>query len=118
MNALKSVAGKVAIVTGAKHGIGKGIAKALAQAGYGAVVCADVDKIGADVVAKELQGMNIKSMGVKCDVSVKADVTELVKKTMDTYGKLDVMVRSLVETLSVKIHVDICFLSCLNSVLR
>ena len=45
MNALKSLASKVVIVTGAKHGIGKGIALAFAQAGYGAVVCADVDKV-------------------------------------------------------------------------
>jgi 3-oxoacyl-[acyl-carrier protein] reductase len=89
-----SVQDKVAIVTGAKHGIGKGIALALAQEGYVAVVVADIDEAGAQATAIEVEGLGVKALAVKCDVSSKADVEQLFQKTIDAFGKVDVLVNN------------------------
>jgi 3-oxoacyl-[acyl-carrier protein] reductase len=89
-----SVQDKVAIVTGAKHGIGKGIALALAQEGYAAVVVADIDEAGAEATAKEVEGLGAKALAVKCDVSSKADVVELFQKAVAAFGKVDVLVNN------------------------
>jgi 3-oxoacyl-[acyl-carrier protein] reductase len=94
MHKYMSVQDKVAIVTGAKHGIGKGIALALAEEGYAAVVVADIDEAGAQATAIEVEGMGVKALAVKCDVSLKADVEQLFQKTIDAFGKVDVLVNN------------------------
>ena len=77
---------KVAIVTGAAQGIGKAIADRLAQDDV-VVVIADVNEEKAHEVAQSLGGL-----AVKTDVSNPADVTNLVKTVMDTYGRIDILV--------------------------
>ena len=77
---------KVAIVTGAAQGIGKAIADRLAQDDV-VVVIADVNEEKAREVAQSLGGL-----AVKTDVSNPADVTNLVKTVMDTYGRIDILV--------------------------
>lgn len=84
---------KVALVTGSKHGIGKGVAIALAKEGYD-VVAADIDEAGAQETVKEVEGFGVKAMAVKCDVSLKSDVEQMFKKTMDEFGRLDVLVNN------------------------
>jgi len=77
---------KVAIVTGAAQGIGKAIADRLAQDDV-VVVIADVNEEKAREVAQSLGGL-----AVRTDVSNPADVTNLVKTVMDTYGRIDILV--------------------------
>ncbi len=88
-----SVQDKVAIVTGAKHGIGKGIALAMAQEGY-SVVVADIDEAGAQATAKEVEDLGVKALAALCDVSSKASVVALFQKTLDAFGKVDVLVNN------------------------
>lgn len=79
---------KTAIVTGAGQGIGKGIALTLAQEGYNVVV-SDINLENANLVATEINGL-----AVKCDVSLKMDVDNLITATIEKYGTIDVLVNN------------------------
>lgn len=86
-------ANKTAIVTGAGQGIGQGIAKALAEAKYNVVV-SDLNRENCEKVAKELESLGIKAIGVRCDVSNKAEVDALISVAMETFGSVDVLVNN------------------------
>ena len=82
---------KVAIVTGAGRGLGKGIAMELAKEGA-KVVIADVNL--ADVTVKEIEAEGGTAACVKVNVAEQEDVQNMVKFAMDTYGRLDIMVNN------------------------
>jgi len=84
---------KTAIVTGAGRGIGKGIALALAQAGYNVVV-SDINPTDAQTVATEVQGLGVKSVSVVCDVSKASEVENLFQQTVEQFGGLNVLVNN------------------------
>ena len=80
---------KVAIVTGAGHGIGK--ATALAFAAQGAkVIVADLDRQAGENVTGLIKEQGGIATFVPCDVTNDAQVQALVDTTIDTYGKLDI----------------------------
>jgi len=81
---------KVAIVTGAAKGIGRGIALALAKEGALVVVSDLNDAECLDVVA-EIEKLGSEGIAVKCDVSQKADVDELISAAMTKWGRLDIL---------------------------
>ena len=85
--------GKVAVVTGGVGLLGKGFSRTLAQAGA-KVVVADLDQSKADVYAETLQGEGLTAMGVAVDVTAPESVQGMVDKTLETYGRLDVLVCS------------------------
>jgi 3-oxoacyl-[acyl-carrier protein] reductase len=91
---MKSVAGKVAIVTGASKGIGAGIAKALAAAGAAVVVNYSSDKNAADRVVADIVTNGGKAIAVQADVTKAAEVEGLFEKTIENFGKLDVLVNN------------------------
>jgi len=84
---------KVSIVTGARRGIGKGIALALAKEGCNVVV-SDIDQKDCEIVAKEISQMGVKAIAVKCDVSNKKEVEHLFEETVKEFGKLDILVNN------------------------
>jgi NAD(P)-dependent dehydrogenase (short-subunit alcohol dehydrogenase family) len=84
---------KVAIVTGARQGIGYGIALALAKEGCHVVV-SDIDQNDCDTAAEKLKGEGVKAIGVKCDVSKKEEVDALIAKAVSEFGKLDILVNN------------------------
>ncbi|MBN1190785.1 MAG: 3-oxoacyl-ACP reductase FabG [Dehalococcoidales bacterium] len=87
------LSGKTAIITGSRRGIGKSIAAALAREGASVVIC-DVDLEDCRAVAAEIQGSGGKAIAVKCDVSVKAEVQEMVAKTIEEFGRVDILVNN------------------------
>ena len=85
--------GKVAIVTGASKGIGLSIARGLAE--YGAkVVISSRSQESLDVVAKELSVDGLKVFPFACHVGDENQRKDLVKKTIDTYGRVDILVNN------------------------
>lgn len=84
---------KVAIVTGAGQGIGKGIAKMLAAEGCHIVV-SDMNEETCAEVAREVEALGVKALAVRCDVSSKAEVADLFAKTKEHFGRLDVLVNN------------------------
>jgi 3-oxoacyl-[acyl-carrier protein] reductase len=84
---------KVAIVTGARRGMGRTHALVLAQAGA-KVVVSDISSEDCEKVVKEIEKEKGKALAVKCDVSKKGEVDELIKKTIDKWGKIDILVNN------------------------
>jgi 3-oxoacyl-[acyl-carrier protein] reductase len=85
---------KVAIVTGASKGIGRGIAAALAAAGARVAVNYSSDKEGAERVAQEIKDSGNEAIVVGGDVSKAADVARLFKEVNSAFGRLDVLVNN------------------------
>ena len=86
-----SLAGKVAIVTGGRRGIGNAIALLLAEAGADiAVADIVVDDGLLQAAAEEVRKLGRRSLPVQVDVTRKADVDAMVQKTIDTLGGVDI----------------------------
>jgi len=87
--------GKVALVTGARQGLGKAIALGLANAGADVFIADRVIEDGKlDEVAKEIKALGHKSGTSGGDISVEADVVAMIKKATDELGKVDILVNN------------------------
>lgn len=84
---------KVAIVTGARRGIGRGIAIVLAKEGCNVVV-SDINQEDCEKVVEEIEKGDAKGLAIKCDVSSKKEVDNLISKTIEKFGKLDILVNN------------------------
>lgn len=88
--------GKVAIITGANQGLGLQIAKTYILAGAHLMLCARNAELLQKVV-KELKTFVAPGQMVfakPCDISKESDVRSLVKKTLDTFDKVDIIVNN------------------------
>ena len=84
---------KVAIVTGAAHGIGKAYARGFAQEGAH-VVIADVDRPGGEAVAKALVDSGLSAWARTTDVRSFADVEGLMRETVYRFGRVDILLNN------------------------
>ncbi|MDD4409151.1 MAG: SDR family NAD(P)-dependent oxidoreductase [Candidatus Pacebacteria bacterium] len=84
---------RTAIITGARRGIGKDIAIALAKEGYDVVV-SDIVQEECDKVAEEITRIGVRAIGIKCDVSKKKEVKSLFEKTIKKLGRVDILVNN------------------------
>ena len=85
-----SGAAKVAVITGAGTGIGKAVATALAQEGYG-VVLAGRRAAPLEQTAAELSAHGARALAVPADVRDPASVRRLFDRTQDAFGRLDLL---------------------------
>ena len=84
---------KVAIITGGAEGIGK--AYALGFAAEGArIVIADVNLPAAEALADALAKQGGKALAIRTDVSSVADTEDMVKRTLERFGKIDILVNN------------------------
>jgi len=97
--------GKVAIVTGAAHGLGASHALSFAREGANVVVtdiCQDLPEarygMGQEQemnsVVKEIKGMGRRAIGIRCDVSKAKDVESMVQRAVAEFGKIDILVNN------------------------
>ncbi|MBZ9569773.1 SDR family oxidoreductase [Patescibacteria group bacterium] len=84
---------KVAIITGARRGMGRTHALVLAKAGA-KVVVSDISEKDCQKVVEEIKKGGGQALAIKCDVSKKEEVDEMVKKTVEEFGKVDILVNN------------------------
>ena len=85
--------GKVAIITGSTKGIGRGIAEGLAQAGANIVVVSR-HQDECDAAAAEIQKFGVQAIGIKTDVTKQDEIDNLITKTVEKFGHLDIMINN------------------------
>ncbi len=108
--------GHVAVVTGASRGIGRAIALRLAAAGMDVAIGAKTEVASAarpgtiHDVAREVEALGRRALAVATDVRDEAQVERLVARTVDTFGRIDVVVNNAgairwepVETIAVRL---------------
>jgi NAD(P)-dependent dehydrogenase (short-subunit alcohol dehydrogenase family) len=84
---------KVAFITGGGSGIGKAIAKSFVE--EGATVClAARNQENLDATVKEFEAMGGKALAISMDILKEQDVIDAVKKAIDTYGHIDILVNN------------------------
>jgi short-subunit dehydrogenase len=86
-----SLNGTVAIITGASGGIGRVTALALAQAGADVALAARREAALA-AVADEVRGLGRRALIIPTDVSQQAQAEQLVRATLEHFGRLDIVV--------------------------
>jgi len=84
---------KVAIVTGATKGIGNAIALAMAKAGADIVVVSRNQK-DCDDIALKIREMGRRSIGIATDVTKNEQIQDLVKRTIEQFGEINILVNN------------------------
>lgn len=85
---------KIAIVTGASRGIGREVAKELAESGITVIANYNKSEEEAKKLQQELEEQNFKLEIFKADVSKREDVKKLVEYTIEKYGKIDILINN------------------------
>jgi NAD(P)-dependent dehydrogenase (short-subunit alcohol dehydrogenase family) len=88
-----SIEGKVAIVTGAARGIGKGIALTLAEAGAD-IVAGDRSTEENEQTASEIRVLGRRCLAVTTDLTKENQVQRMVSEAISQFGKIDILVNN------------------------
>jgi NAD(P)-dependent dehydrogenase (short-subunit alcohol dehydrogenase family) len=88
-----NLTGKVAIVTGAAKGIGKGCAIVMAQAGA-SVAIVDLDDAAGRRLADEISSTGPAALALRCDVSNGDDVRAMIEAVVARFGGLDILINN------------------------
>ena len=84
---------KVAVVTGARRGMGRTHALTLAKAGA-KVVVSDISLEDCQKVVDEIKKSGGEAMAIKCDISKKSEVDKMIADTVKKFGKIDILVNN------------------------
>jgi len=91
---------QVAIITGASRGIGREIALCLGKLGVNVVICAKSTESSPNLpgtiydVAQEVESFGAKALPLKCDVREDSDLENVVKQTISTFGRIDILINN------------------------
>ena len=87
--------GKVVIVTGARQGLGKSFALGMAEAGADLVICDRVTDDGKLAgTAEEIKKLGRRVLSLGGDITIEADVDNIVRKAKEAFGRIDVLVNN------------------------
>jgi NAD(P)-dependent dehydrogenase (short-subunit alcohol dehydrogenase family) len=90
---VSTLQGRVAIVTGGGHGIGRGVAIALSDAGARVVICGRTAKTLA-AVRQEIEARGAEALDVVCDITIEADLHRLVEAALARFGAINILVNN------------------------
>ena len=85
--------GKVVIVTGASSGIGEAVAREFARNGSKVVLAARSEE-KLTMIVEEIRADNCDAIFIKTDVSIRDDCRKLIEKTIEIYGKIDILINN------------------------
>lgn len=85
---------KVALVTGASKGVGKGIALELARSGCEVAVNYHSDRKGAEATVEEIAAMGRNACAVQADVACSPDVARMFEQVLERFSRLDILVNN------------------------
>ena len=85
---------KVVLVTGSSKGLGKAIAMEFAKEGANVVINYNSDKDGAQGVLDDIKRLGVQSDIIKADVSNSEEVNNMIKKIVEKFGKLDILINN------------------------
>jgi 3-oxoacyl-[acyl-carrier protein] reductase len=91
---MSDLTNRIAVVTGASRGIGRGIALELAGRGATVVINYNSNAGAADAVVAEIEAAGGKAMAFQADVSTEEGSSALIKAAVDTYGQIDILVNN------------------------
>ena len=86
--------GKVSIITGASSGIGKALAYELARKGSNVVITARRLNLLENIQKEIAEKYDVKILTVKADVSNSEDCKSIINKTMEAFGKIDILINN------------------------
>lgn len=84
---------KIAIITGSSKGIGKAIAKGLAEQGA-QVIISSRDQKACDEVAQEFTNLGLKAVGIACHIANEEQRKSLVDRVIAAFGRIDILVNN------------------------
>jgi NAD(P)-dependent dehydrogenase (short-subunit alcohol dehydrogenase family) len=84
---------KTAIVTGARRGIGRASALALAREGANVIV-SDISQDDCQKVVTEIECLGRRGLALKCDVSSRVEIEDMLGRTMGEFGRIDILVNN------------------------
>src|SRR3989454_7035877 len=87
------LAGKVAIITGGGHGIGKAYALGMAREGA-KVVIAEIDAVAAEAAAVDLRRQGFEAIAARTDVADTSSVDAMAARAVEAFGRIDVLVNN------------------------
>ena len=87
---MKTLDGKVALITGAGSGIGAAMAKLFAHEGA-KIGVADIDADNGRMVADEIQSSGGESIFIHADVAKSVDIKAMIDQTLQTFGRIDIL---------------------------
>ena len=90
----KRLDGQTAIVTGAGRGIGRAIARELAETGANIVINYSTSRDAANSLAEEIREIGSQALVVHADITHYDQVTRMIKQTIETFGKIDILVNN------------------------
>ena len=90
---MKNLNDKIVLITGSASGIGRAAALEFASRGSH-IIIADIDEKGLADTAREIAGRGREVLSVRTDVSKKEDVKNLILKSIERFGRVDVLVNN------------------------
>jgi NAD(P)-dependent dehydrogenase (short-subunit alcohol dehydrogenase family) len=86
--------GKTALITGGGRGLGEQIAEGLAEAGANIVVCSRKKEVCEQAALRLESDCGVDTLAVACDVTKQEDVEQVVNKTVERFGTIDILVNN------------------------
>lgn len=88
------IKGKVALITGGGTGLGREVARQLAQEGMQIAVNYSRSKKEADETVEELVGLGVKAQAVQADVAKVADLKRMIDEVAESFGRIDLLINN------------------------